>query len=45
MEKEYKRLAEKQCKEKACRIQYCLQGERRSQVLYSNDYERRRYAT
>ncbi len=26
MEKEYKRLAEKLCKDKACKIQYCLQG-------------------
>ena len=27
MEKEFKRLAEKLCKDKACQIQYCLQGE------------------
>ena len=27
MEKELKRLAEKLCKDKACKIQYCLQGE------------------
>ena len=26
MEQEYKKLAEKLCKDKACRIQYCLQG-------------------
>ncbi len=26
MEQEYKKLAEKLCKDKACKIQYCLQG-------------------
>ena len=27
MEREFRRLAEKLCKEKACKIQYCLQSE------------------
>lgn len=36
MEREKKRLAEKRCKEEACRIQSCLQGGPREETVSSS---------